>query len=167
MIRSRSFRLALFLLFAVVACGDDDNSTGPTDPLEALVGAYQTQSFVYTAMANPELTTGNLVGIGVGITALTVNADATFSGSATLPIQGEFQTLQVTGTLTAVTSSSLTINFDPPADQLLPNPLPVAYEMSGSVLTFSASNVNFDYSLVGGPPGDTPSTLDVVLLKTS
>jgi hypothetical protein len=165
MLRLRHPIIALALLVAVGACSDDDgdNGTEPT-PLAALVGSYTTQSFKYTAVANPELTI-DLATLGAGITALTVNADGTFSGSATLEIDGEFTTIDADGTLTNVTSSSLTINFEGVAALVLPNPLPVAYTLSGSVLSFVANNINFDFGVIGGPPGETPTTLEVVLLR--
>lgn len=155
--------LALAPLFA--ACGDDD-STSPDDPLVALVGSYTTQSFVYTAVANPAITV-DLADIGAGITALTVNADGSFDGSATLVVGGSLQSIEADGTLSDITNNSLTINFEGLAAQVLPNPLPVSYTLNGNVLSFIAS-VNFDYSIISDafPPGDTPSTLSVVLLKS-
>ncbi len=157
--------IALALLVPLAACSDDDgdNGTEPT-PLSALVGSWTTQSFKYTAVANPDLTI-DLATLGAGINSLTVNADGTFSGSATLEIEGEFTTIDANGTLTEVTTSSLVINFTGVAAQVLPNPLPVAYTLSGSVLSFTANNINFDFSVIGGPPGDTPTTLEVVLLR--
>ena len=167
MIRSRVLPFALVLLVAVAACGDDDDDgTGPApaDPIDALVGSYTTQSFRYTAEADPTLTV-DLAGLGAGINTMILNSDATFSGTATLEIEGEFQTLPLTGTLTGVTTSALTINFDPPASLVLPNPLPVTYTLSGTILSFTATGVNFDFSVVGGPAGETPSILEVVLLQ--
>ena len=167
MLRSRHSILALTLLVAVGACSDSDDGTSPDqNPLDALVGSYTTQSFVYTAHANAELTTGNLVQAGFGITTLTLAAAGTFSGELTLPIAGVPTTLQITGNVSDVTATSLTINFDPPAGELLTNPLPVTYTLTGDVLSFSANNVNFDYSIVGGPSGDVPSLLEMVLLRS-
>ena len=171
MIRSRVLPFALVLLVAVAACGDDDDGAGPApaDPIDALVGSYTTQSFKYTAVANPALNV-DLATIppGLGITALTVSADGSFVGSATLEVGGEFVAIPANGNLTDVTTSSLTINFvGEPAASVLPNPLPVTYSLSGNVLSFSATGVNFDFSVIGvGESVDTPSVLDVVLLKS-
>jgi hypothetical protein len=166
MISPRRLSFALAILVAVSACSDDDggNGTEPT-PLSALVGSWTTQSFKYTAVANPDLNV-DLAALGAGINSLTVNADGSFAGRATLEIEGEFTTIDANGTLTDVTGTSLTINFTGVAAQVLPNPLPVAYSLSGNVLSFTANNINFDFSVIGGPPGEQPTTLEVVLLRS-
>ena len=167
MFRSRILPFAVALAIVTPGCGSDDDGTAPPppDPIDALVGSYTTQSFKYTAEADPTLTV-DLAALGAGINTMVLNADATFSGTATLEIDGEFTTLGLTGTLTNVTTSALTINFDPPASLVLPNPLPVTYTLSGNVLSFTATGINFDFSVVGGPEGDTPSILEVVLLQS-
>ncbi len=167
MIRSRVLPAALALIVATAACSDDDNGTGPDpeNPIDALVGSYQTQSFKYTADANPELTV-DLATLGFGITELTVNADGSFAGTATLEIDGQFQSIPANGTLSNVTETSLTLNFEGIAAVVLPNPLAVTYSVAGNVVSFVADDVNFDYSVVGGPAGELPSTLEVVLLKS-
>lgn len=165
-LRSSLFAVALTGLIVVAGCSDDDEPAGPgDDPIAALVGSYQTQSFRYTAVANPDLTV-DLAALGAGVTALTVSADGSFQGQATLEIDGDLVSIDANGTLTNVTATSLTLNFEGVAAQVLPNPLPVSYTVTGNVVSFTATNVNFDYSVVGGPPGDTPSTLEVVLLRS-
>ena len=171
MIRSRVLPFALALAVATAGCVDDDNVTGPpvVNPIDALVGSYTTQSFVYTSVANSELTI-DLATIppGLGITSLTVSADGTFTGSATLQVEGEFVQIATNGNLSDVTTTSFTINFvGEPAASVLPNPLPAAYSISGNVLSFTSTGVNFDFSIIVGPPPlATPSVLEVVLLKS-
>lgn len=169
MISPRRLSFALAILVAVSACSDDDggNGTEPT-PLAALVGSWTTQSFTYTSVANPGLSV-DLATSGAGITSLTVNADGSFTGSASVPLEGQegLVPIDASGTLTNVTSTSLTINFVGTAALVLTNPLPVAYTLSGNVLSFIATDLDIDFSSLNPalPPGEQPVTLDVVLLR--
>jgi hypothetical protein len=59
----------------------------------------------------------------------------------------------------------LTLNFEGIAALVPPSPLPVSYILGGNVLSFVATNITCDFSVSGGPPGQTPVELDVVLLR--
>ncbi len=76
------------------------------DPLCELEGIYVVQSFKYTAVANPDLTV-DLAQLGIGLTALTINADATFTGSAVAEVEGQLATIEANGTFTRVTDNTL------------------------------------------------------------
>lgn len=166
MLRTRYLTLLLIaLILPLAACGNDDESpTENDDPLVALVGTWTTQSFTYTADSDPSVTF-DLNTVGLGIQTLTVSADGSFTGVIVLPdSQGQPQTIPLSGSLTSVTQSSLTINFTGAAAAALTNPLNVSYTLSGGVLTFEAADVTFDFTLQGNTP--IPANLRVVLVKS-
>lgn len=165
MLRTRYLTaLVLALTLPIAACGDDGSPSGnDNDPLAALVGSWTAQSFVYTADADPNISV-NLTSFGFGIQSLAVAADGTFTGSVILPDeQGNAQTIPLTGSLTNVTQTSLTVAFTGVAAQALDD-LDVTYTVSGSTLTFEADDVTFDFTLQGNTP--IPASLRVVLVKS-
>lgn len=165
MLRTRYTPLLLAaLIVPLMACGSSNDSTGNgNDPLAALVGSWTTQSFTYTADADASVTF-DLKSVGLGIQSLTVASDGSFTGTIILlDDQGQPQTISLTGSLSSVTATSLTIHFTGAAATVLDD-LDVNYALSGSVLTFEAGDVTFDFTLQGNTA--IPASLRVVLVKS-
>ena len=163
MLRARSIALLLALLVPVAACGGDDDDSD-ADPLDQLVGTWTTQSFTYTADADPSTALDIFALAGLGIQTITVNADGSFSGSLILPDeQGQPQQIPLTGTLDNVTQGTLTINFTGAAAQALSD-LDASFDVSNDILTLVATDVSFDFTLQGNAP--IPADLTIVLVRT-
>lgn len=154
--------LLLALILPLAACGDDDEPTGNDDPVAELAGTWTAQSFVYTADDDPN-TTVDLTQLpgGLGIQSLTIAADGSFTGTVALPDVGN---VPLSGSLSNVTGSSMTITFTGAAAQALTNPLVVSYTLSGDILTFEADDVTFDFTLQGN--AEVPANLTVTLVRS-
>lgn len=163
MIRARNLPFLLaFLVLGASACGDDDDPTGPTT-IELLAGSWTTQSFTYTAIGNPQLATPNLADLDAGVTALNINANGSFTGSASLP---GFGVVPLSGNIEVISSTIMEVGFTGAAAQAFED-FQASFDLDGDNLSFESDDVTFDYSALNPqlPAGDTPSILAVTMIR--
>lgn len=155
--------LLLALALPVMACGDDDDGTGTVDLTAQFEGSWTTQSFTYTADADPSVFV-DIAPLGLGIQSLSVTESGAFTGVLVLPgPDGNPQSQNIAGELTNVTETTMTIDFVAQVNQAGLADLDVTYSLSGEILTFEADDVSFDFSQDGE---EIPASLEVVLARS-
>lgn len=147
---NRLVAVAAVAVAVAVGCSD---STAPEDlTLEDLVGTWVASAFRYQATANPAQQF-DLVAQG-GAFTLTVTANGTVTGSATL--LGETETF--TATIT-VANGIVTITDATEVDQFTIT----AYD--GDTITMTDVSQNFDFTPTDGIDNEVPASLTIVATR--
>jgi hypothetical protein len=146
---------------AAVAAGCGDSATGSNGVTIAdLVGEWNATKFEYTNQANASQVVDLMqFGAALNITVAGTGAFAgTFRETAVSP------TDNITGTI-EISGSTMTLTFTAPPE-FVGDPISGSFDLAGDVLTLNAtSGVDFDFSVIGGDPGDVPADLELVMQR--
>ena len=147
-----------------VGCSDSTGSDGDVT-IGDLVGTWTATEFTYTNQADLDQSV-ELVGLAGLELILMVTSNGSFSGTfmeCALPSLCPEQS--VAGTM-AISGSTMTLTFTAPADfdEPISGTFTLATGGDPDVLTMNAtSGVEFDFSIIGGDPGDVPVNLTLVM----
>lgn len=163
----RTTAAVLLGLTAAIAACSDDGSTGPDQvTLADLAATYSVQSFTYTADSDPNTTVNLIQATGATLT-VTLLASGSFSGLLNAPpLTNTNDDVPVNGTLTLNGNNSATVDFDASTNLVFPD-LDITFQFSEPNFVWTATDVEFDFSLMNDPDNEVPANLTVVLVQTT
>ncbi|MEJ2187638.1 MAG: hypothetical protein P8Z36_17255 [Gemmatimonadota bacterium] len=144
------------MILLLGACSD---STAPANTCADFQGTWKTQSFLYTASADPT-TTADLS--SVASIDMTVDDNCNFTGTAVLPDIAQ-DTADINGSFTLdPTLSTLTMMDATPVGPAIN--YTYQYTFSGNTLTWVNPSLQYDFD-GPGPNPYLPATLTITFLK--
>ncbi len=162
----KRFVTAAALVGMAVACGDEGPNGNGGVTVADLAGTWTASRFEYAPVADPTQAL-DLITTAGGSVSITVAADGSYDaslvyalGQPAVPFSG---TISISGTtITLAVSDTVTAG---PIELLPSEPFVFdTFTLSGNLLTLSASDVEFDFTLQGNP--EVPATLVMVLNRT-
>jgi hypothetical protein len=150
--------IVLSLLVTSAALGACKSSTS-SNPCADFQGTWDSQSFVYTASADPTISF-DASSVGAAIT-LTVDDNCNYTGTANIPTITTSAT-DIHGSFTLDSDSTLTLNDATAVGQAINNTY--QYTLSGSSLTLVNPSTTFDFDGTGPSPA-IPATVTITFLK--
>jgi len=152
--------IVLSLLVSSAALGACKSSTAP-NPCADFQGTWNTNSFVYTANANPAVTV-DLSSLGAAI-MLSVDGSCNYTGTANIPTITN-GAANINGSFTLNTdSSTLNLQDATAIGQVINNTY--QYTLSGNSLTLVNPSTTFDFDAAGPNPA-IPATVTITFQKS-
>ncbi len=155
----RPLRWAVVFAVGVSACSDD--AVAPEeDPLARFAGSWNASSFVYTSVADPNLSIPVLLVVPNSSVAVVVAADGQFVASLNLGPQTAGETVDIPGTIEHEGDDRITVTFA--ENPFFSQPLDVTYAFETENTLSWQALASFDFNQDGTP---TPAILTVVFSR--
>ncbi|MFW6039987.1 MAG: hypothetical protein ACOC9N_02805 [Gemmatimonadota bacterium] len=159
--------LALATVFAVGACGDDEE--GPTGPSVAdIAGTWDAAEFHIQGTEDPETQNLPIVPDMGGSFETTIQDDGSFTATLVIPdptSEEEPQPIPLTGTL-SIDGDTLTVDFDATTEALGFDDFTAEYTFGGDTFDWFSDSIDFDFP-ADDVDGEVPATISVELERVS
>ena len=147
-----------------VGCSDNDGTGSNGVTVEDLVGTWTATKLEFTNQANTDQHFDIISG-ALGSLTITVTSNGSFSGTfAQCGLPSLCPEQDAAGTI-ALSGNTGTLTFTAPAE--FDEPISGTFTLTTGdpdVLTLNAtSGLEFDFSIIGGDPGEVPANLELVM----